>query len=261
MALTQTMRDLEQYKQVPGKNVLSLYLNTDRSDSDQQKGEWLIRLKNGLKRIEEYIQLRGEDDQLKKYKKVKRKVKNEIERSRTQFQKGVVIFANETGDLFHLQIMQLPVETEFFWDEAPNLQQLKQIQTNYPSSGVVIANDDHITLVHKALGELETIETYDFDLDSEDWRNYEGLAASEKTSSGATHRDKFDDRKFENQIRWARDLIPTINRKAKSYGWKYVDIVGQTQFIDTLKHEVNVSVNRIIRKTISSERQYSQMIN
>lgn len=143
----------------------------------------------------------------------------------------------------------------------PNLQQLKQLQKTYPSSGLIIVNDDRVTLVHKALGELETIESLEFELDDEDWKGYEGLAASERVSSGATHKDQLEHRIYVHQQRWIKDIIPQINKKAKHYRWKYADIVGKTPIVDTMTEKLDLSINRVIRKTISNEQQYSKLIN
>lgn len=68
MALSQLLEDLIDFKAEKSNQVLTIYLNTDRSDPNQQKGEWRIRLKNGLKRLEQYIIATGEEDQLKDIK-------------------------------------------------------------------------------------------------------------------------------------------------------------------------------------------------
>ncbi len=261
MALSQLLEDLIDFKAEKSNQVLTIYLNTDRSDPNQQKGEWRIRLKNGLKRLEQYIIATGEEDQLKGYKKLKRKVEKEIDRYRTSLQKGLVVFADIDGNIFDLRILQLSIKSEFFWEEKPNLQQLKLLQQTYPSSGLIIVHDDRITLVHKALGELETIDTLEFDLDNEDWKVYEGLAASERVSSGATHKDQLDHRIQVHQKRWVREVIPQINQKAKRYRWEYADFVGKSPLLEEFKEKLHVSIHRTISKTISNEKQYSQIMN
>lgn len=240
---------IQQLQEVSYKDkVLTIYLNTDRAQC--QNGSWKIRLKNGLKKLEEYIQL-SETEQLKSFKKMKRKVEREIEGAKTKLQKGVIIFASLQDKLFSVHYLQLPIETEFFWENKPELSQLKTIANNYPTSGVLIANDDELVLMHSELGQVEAISRLNFEAYTDDWRVFEGVAASERAASGANHRDQFQERYEANQKRWLRNMLPVVERIASKYNWKFVHIIGQAEYLSTLENELQLPIKNILRKTVS----------
>jgi hypothetical protein len=72
------LKELQQLKdQYCEEGVLTIFLNTDQTSNDQQKGEWKIRMKNGLKKLEEYNES-SEQMHLHSYKKIKKKAISEI---------------------------------------------------------------------------------------------------------------------------------------------------------------------------------------
>lgn len=251
MALSQMVKELKNFEVVEGKKVLTIYLNTDRSEC--QNGSWKIKLKNGLKKLESYIEAGRDEEELKQYQKLKKKVEKAINNSVTSLQKSIIIFASD--QLFSVQFLQLPVVTEFFWEDCPELRQLEKLQRKFPSSGVIIANDDELVLMNSSLGELEVISAFQFDEYSGDWRMTDGRAATERIASSANHRDKFQERYIANQQRWLRNTLPEIQNIAKRYKWKHVHIIGQAEYIKYLERELNFPIKNILRKTVSSKDQ------
>lgn len=110
MALRKVINELKNLENED--KVLTLYLNTDRSEC--QSGSWKIKLKNGLKKLEEYIYLSSNEEEVKSYKKLKKRVEKTINDAATNLQKSVIIFASNKGKLFSVHFLQVPVETEFF---------------------------------------------------------------------------------------------------------------------------------------------------
>lgn len=55
MSFPKLIKKLENLHLHAPDKMLTVYLNTDRSDPDQQGGEWKIALKNGFNRLEEYL--------------------------------------------------------------------------------------------------------------------------------------------------------------------------------------------------------------
>ena len=66
----QTLKDFHCEKRC----VLSVYLNTNPADPDQQKGAWKIHLKTGFKRLEEYLEASNDKEELEAFQKAKNKV-------------------------------------------------------------------------------------------------------------------------------------------------------------------------------------------
>lgn len=251
MALQKAINELKNLKSKG--NVLTVYLNTDRSEC--QSGSWNIRLKNGLKKLEEYISLSSGENELKDFKKVKRKVENTISNAKTNLQKSVVIFASTKDKFYSVHFLQVSVENEFFWEKYPILTQIEKVQATYPTSGVVIANEDEITLMHSELGKLDVVNQYYFEPNTEDWRLFEGVAASDRIASGAKHRDSFKDRYEANQHRWLRSMMPIIEKKAKQFNWEHVHIIGQADYLTSLENELKLPIKSVLRKTVSNNTQ------
>src|SRR5690554_4181193 len=138
MGLAEDLENLKQFQCSQGKCVLSVYLNTDRSEKSQQQGEWKIRLKNGLKRLEEYLIASGNENELKSYQILKEKVNKEILGNQTRLMKSVIIFASEEQNLWSVHYLQLPVNTSFNWEKTPVLDQLETLQLTFPKSGIIL---------------------------------------------------------------------------------------------------------------------------
>ncbi|WP_054636761.1 hypothetical protein [Thalassobacillus sp. C254] len=71
MALAEELLKYKEKKDDHG--VLSVYLNTDFGEGTQHNGEWKIRLKNGMKRLQEYVEKSGSDEELKAFKNISKK--------------------------------------------------------------------------------------------------------------------------------------------------------------------------------------------
>lgn len=256
MALRKVINELKNLENED--KVLTVYLNTDRSEC--QSGSWKIKLKNGLKKLEEYIYLSSNEEEVKGYKKLKKRVEKTIKDAATNLQKSVIIFASNKDKLFSVHFLQVAVETEFYWEDEPKLAQIEKIQNTYPTSGVIIANEDEITLMHSELGGLDAVNKFAFEAYTDDWRMFEGVAASDRTASGANHKDSYNDRYEANQLRWVRNIIPLIEKVADHHDWKHVHIIGQAEYLCTLERELNLPIKNVLRKTISNIEE-KKMIN
>ncbi|WP_078592425.1 VLRF1 family aeRF1-type release factor [Evansella clarkii] len=252
MALADELKALREFRCEEGKCVLSVYLNTDRADSEQQKGEWKIRLKNGLKRHEEYLEASENKDQLKSFRKLRKKVENEVNGNQSQLQKSVVIFASDVDDLWSVHYMQLPVETSFHWEEAPVLDQLTKLQQDFPKSGIVLPNMDEVKILETDLGEIQDTRIYSFDPDTGNWNYKQGMGAEDKIMSGATHTDKYDQRFQENLNRFYKDMAGNIERLKQDRNWEALYLVGEADPVNTLESQLRVPVDKSVKKNLNN---------
>ena len=118
MSIKKELKALKEYK-CSDRCVLSVYLNTNPGDPEQLNGAWKIHLKSGLKRIDEYLAASKDEQELKAYSKVKKKVIEEINQNKNELRKGVVIFASANEDLWSVHYVQVPVRTSFHWEDHP----------------------------------------------------------------------------------------------------------------------------------------------
>ncbi|GAE25998.1 hypothetical protein JCM9140_2026 [Halalkalibacter wakoensis JCM 9140] len=133
MALAKELQKLKDQTSEDG--YLTIYLQTDQTSNDQQRGEWKIRLKNGLKKIEEYIEVENKVN-IKRFKQVKKRATDAIYAIQTQLPKSIVIFASPQGNFF-MRKLAVPVENQFSWAKEPMTEQLEEINKRYPKEGIV----------------------------------------------------------------------------------------------------------------------------
>ncbi|MDQ0253959.1 hypothetical protein J2S74_001332 [Evansella vedderi] len=252
MALAKELENLRNFQCSEGKCVLSVYLNTDRANQNQRKGEWKIRLKNGLKRLEEYLIASGDQKQLKVYKKLRRKVEKEIKGNQSQLMKSVVIFASEEQDLWSVHYLQLPVETNFHWENAPVLDQLTKLQQDFPKSAIIMPNRDVIKIIDIDLGEIKGTNIYQFDPESENWRLKEGTASSDRMASSANHVDDYQHRLDENLNRFYKKIASNIEQMYRDRKWQSVYLVGEPEKVKILQGQLRVKIDRSVNKNLKN---------
>ncbi|MGJ9384956.1 VLRF1 family aeRF1-type release factor [Salipaludibacillus sp. CF4.18] len=260
MALTSELQSLKDFQCENGKCVLSVYLNTDPAHPDQQKGEWKIRLKNGLKRLDEYLEASGDKEEHKSYKKLKKKVNDEILGNRMDLQKSVVIFASDQDDLWSVHYLQVPVETSFHWESQPELSQLDGLQQEYPLAGVILPNLDEVKVIETSLGEVHDEKIYEFDSGKEEWRVKEGLASSDRTASGATHVDDFNQRYRENLSRFYKKMAGNVEQLKKEKNWSGLYLVGETEMIRSFATNLRTKPSGTVNKNLNNS-QSSKVLN
>lgn len=145
-------KDIERFKQIHcDDGCLSIYLRTSLSSTDQQKGEWKIRLKNGLKKLEEYLEASENDAELKSFKRLKKLAEKNIKELSPNLPKSIVFIGSASGDLY-VKKLQVPVENDFRWEHYPVVDQLENLEAKYPLSGIVMIQKTDVLAVETSLG-------------------------------------------------------------------------------------------------------------
>src|SRR5690625_94947 len=225
--------------------VLTFYLNTDSASE-----EWKIRLKNGLKRTEEYHRISNPDD-APLLKQIIKNVRVKVRDLQRNLKTSLICFASKDKVLFYP--FHFPVENDFQWREEPATEQLEQLFQTYIRIGVILLQANSVTLISSTLGELEDEAHFEMDFDTESWKRYKGLAFGSIISSSANHRHKFERRMRENQTRWYRNLVPIIRNYAKEKGWKSIYLVGPTTLTEGFRKELNEKITKVINRNLASK--------
>ncbi|WP_411953726.1 VLRF1 family aeRF1-type release factor [Alkalibacillus sp. S2W] len=253
MDIKKVLNQLEHYQSEAPNRVFSMYLNTDPSDQDQQGGEWKIHLKNGLNNFETYLQDDSSEEK-RNFWAVKDKVENFIEENRLNLKKSVIIFATGEGDVWFADTLQMPVETEFHWEDEPVLGQLKQLHETFPKTGIILTQKEHIKIIDAELASVKDTLFYELDLNTEDWRQHQGphQAGSNLGSGGAksSKKDELDQRFEENRSRWYKSIAPKLDKLAKDYDWAEIYMVGDSDEVDELEANMNKPVTGKINKNL-----------
>ncbi|WP_245628065.1 VLRF1 family aeRF1-type release factor [Shouchella shacheensis] len=252
MSLAKNLKHLRQIHCEDG--CLSIYLRTNQASTDQQKGEWKIRLKNGLKKLEEYLQASDNDTELKAFQKLKKQAEAQITDLQPAMPKAVVFIGSATGEV-QLTKLQVPVENEFRWERQPVVDQLETLQATYPRSGILLIQKTDVIAVETSLGEVEEERTYSWDIETEDWKEYVGSGSSENVGA-ALHRDQFDDRFDANQQRWFKQLAAKIDKRAKDRGWNSVHLVGSPDQTTEFERQLTFKEVVVVKKNLAKLRSH-----
>lgn len=241
MTLYDQIQELKNFE-CEDRCVLSVYLNTNPADLNAQNGAWKIHLKNGLKRIEEYLEASNDENEIKNYKAMKKKVEREINDNKDDLQKGVVIFASPHKDLWSVHYVQVPVKTNFHWESKPELDQLRYMYKAYPYTGIILPSFKGIRVLDTSMGIINEEIFYEFDSGLEVWTEQKGVHSSGRAPGGnaiaggahlggnsGSHADDLDHRLRENLERFYKDMGSKIEKLKKDRHWDEIHIVGETE--------------------------------
>ncbi|MBY7144024.1 hypothetical protein KFZ56_13405 [Virgibacillus sp. NKC19-3] len=248
MDLNKEIQKLETVRNDNSNKVFTMYLNTDPSDPDQQGGEWKIHLKNGLRNFENYLNEDDDKEEQKNFQAVKEKVERFVKGNEQNFLKGIVLFATADGEVWFATRVQMPLETAFYWQETPQLEQLKQLSAKYPNSGIILVQQNEIKVIDVYLNEIKNTYSYELDIDTDNWR--EKTTTDIGASSTNQYTDKFKDRIEANQQRWYKKIAPKLDKQAKDKGWEKIYIIGESDPANELKEQMNKPVYEVIQKNM-----------
>src|SRR5699024_7537877 len=212
-------------------NVLSIYLNTNPRSED-----WKIRLKNGLKKMEQYIAA-SNPEQVKEFKQVSKKVAQTIQDHKNSLTNSLICFASKNH--VHLSHLQIPLENDFQWQVSPADEQFNELVEAYSNRGVILLSQDKVSLLTTSLGELVHEAFFELDVEKQDWKQYKGVSYGNLISSSANHREKFNRRMKEQQDRWYRSIVPTIQKYAKSHKWQGAHLVGPSDLTKDMQDQLS----------------------
>lgn len=241
--------------------VLSVYLNTNPADLNAQNGAWKIHLKNGLKRLEEYLTASNDGEEIKNYKALRKKVEKEIADNQNDLQKGVVIFASTHEDLWSVHYVQVAVKTSFHWETEPVLDELRYMYKAYPYTGIVLPSSKGVRIIDTSMGIVneEIYEEFDANLHVE--TEQQGGGAVGSSGGGGSPADQLDERVKENLDRFYKEMASKVVKLKKDRHWDEVHIVGETDHAKTFakalpnkptssiyKNMINISPGQVIHE-------------
>ncbi|RLQ90440.1 VLRF1 family aeRF1-type release factor [Planomicrobium sp. Y74] len=279
MTLYDEIQELKNFK-CEDRCVLSVYLNTNPADLNAQNGAWRIHLKNGLKRIEEYLEASHDEKEIKNYKSLKKKVEREINDNQDDLQKGVVIFASPHKDLWSVHYVQVPVKTNFHWETEPVLDQLRYMYKAYPYAGVVLPSFKGIRILDTSMGIVKEEIFFEFnsglevETEQKGVRNsgrVQGRAGAGANSVGAgspggggaggnspviggtfggSPGDELDHRLKENLERFYKDMGSKVEKLKKERNWEEIHVVGEADHAKTFSKSLQKKPNSCIYKNL-----------
>lgn len=253
MDINKEIKKLESVYLEKPERVFSMYLNTDPADPDQQGGEWKIQLKNGLNSFENYLKKDNDREEKRNFKKVKEKVERFVHENELKLKKSIVIFATPDDSIWFAEIFQIPVESNFYWEETAKVDQLKEIYQKFPKTGIILTQKEAIKTMDTELGILKDTQLYELDLETEDWRQHTGPHRAQVTMGAggkSTKQDQFESRFEANRYRWYKSLASKLDKLSKDNQWQKIYIVGDKEEAKDLCDNMNKEVTKIVEKNM-----------
>ncbi|MDN4607885.1 VLRF1 family aeRF1-type release factor [Sporosarcina highlanderae] len=249
MSLSKELQKLKEYK-CDSRCVLSVYLNTNPADPEQQNGAWRIHLKTGLKRLHEYLEASNDEKELKAYKKLRDKVTKEIETNQNDFNKGVVIFAAEDPELWSVHYVQVQVKTSFHWEDHPVIEEMEYMLKAYPEAGIVLPSFGEVRILDTAMGFITGERSYAFDSGLDVWKENDSVKSSLQTGTGEGNSDGLDQRLKENLERFYKEMGVIVERIRKERDWKELYVVGEAELANSFAKTLRTKPNNSIYKNL-----------
>lgn len=256
MDLSKEIKKMESLYLEPPHRVFTMYLNTDPSHENNPRGEWRIKFKNAMKNFDNYLKEDNNSDEKRNFWNVKEKVEKFIQDEQMNFQKSVVIIAASDDSVWFAETFQMPVETHVYWQETAVLDQLMDMQEQFPKTGIVLTQQEMIKCIDASLGQVNDVKEFELDLNTEDWRLHQGGHHAHATMGGGStklksaQRDEFKERFNANRERWYKRIAPKIDKIAKENDWTRIYLVGASDETDILKSSMNKSVEAVINKNM-----------
>ncbi len=238
------------------RRVVSVYLNTNPGDPQQLNGGWKIHLKNGFKRIDEYLAASEDESELKAFKALKTKVKEEIESNQNNLSKSVVIFAAVEPELWSVHYVQVPVKTSFHWEQKPMTEEMEYMYKAYPEAGIVLPSYRETRILDTAMGAVKEELIYDFDSVEERWKIRKAEPTDPK-ENGNAEKPVVKLRPRSNLKGFYKGMDQVIDKLKKERGWHEVHISGETDlanaFAETLREKPASCIHKNLNNSKASD--------
>ena len=256
MSLNEQLKTLKEFH-CNDRCVLSVYLNTNPGDPQQLNGGWKIHLKNGFKRIDEYLTASEDEKELKAFHKLKQKITDEIDSKQNNLSKSVVIFAAIEPELWSVHYIQVPVKTSFHWEQQPMTEEMEYMYKAYPEAGIVLPSFGEVRILDTAMGAVKDELTYEFDSNVEEWRirkiesaNHDrGDSSSEKEAGPA-----LETRPRSNIKGFYKGMEKVVDKLKKERGWQEIHISGEIELANTFAETMREKPASCIYKNLNKRK-------
>ncbi|MCP6682629.1 VLRF1 family aeRF1-type release factor [Bacillus nakamurai] len=250
MAIDSLISKLKYVRLESPDKILSLYVNTDMRNPDQQGGEWKIALKSGFRRLKEYLSASDPEEE-KCLSRMMESVYQYIEGLGKEIPRSLVFFASGQSGIWETIELQVPVETRFYWEEMAVLDQLEELREQYPSTAFILTQQNEMKIIETVLGKIEGVEHYEYDVIHETWK-----PSAISGSTGSMEEDAAKAHIEENQNRLYKRLASNLDQKAAANKWERLVIAGDKETADILDQNMNKPIDMKIQKNLLNENEH-----
>ena len=241
---------------VPGSPVLSVYLDVDQSRAANLNRDFETALHTRLRELESEIPPEERDSFAADTARVLRFVAGYRPAAR-----GLMIFADESEDLFWTGELQAPLTTGVHWDDRPHIRPLLELCDEYERYGVILVDKERARVFTVFLGAIE--------------EEREAVASAEvrhKNASGTDHlRSQMNfQRQDEMHVRWHLKTVAELTDElARAQTFDRLVLAGpvaatselqrllpkrlRARVVGTLRLPIDASLPDVLRETLVLE--------
>ena len=253
MAIIEELQALKEYS-CNKRCVLTVYLNTNPGDPEQLNGGWKIHLKSGLKRIGEYLDASSDENEIKAFNRVKNKIIDEIEENQQELRKGVVIFASANDDLWSVHYVQVPVKTNFYWEDHAVTEQLEYMYKAYPEAGIIMPSFGEVRVLDTAMGFVRDDLTFTYDPVSEVWGEKKKVDAKGRRAVASSKSSELEPRYNMNANSFFKGMRTTIEQLKKKRGWRELHVAGEAEMANAFAESLRELPSSCIYKNLNNSK-------
>lgn len=234
--------------------VLSVYLNTNPGDPQQLNGGWRIHLKNGFKRIDEYLTASEDEEESKAFLALKKKITEEIEHNQNNLSKSVVIFAAVEPELWSVHYVQVPVKTSFHWENQPMTEEMEYMYKAYPEAGIILPSSGEVRILDTAMGSVKDEMTYEYDAHTGKWNKQEVEDNDFSRATGSKTRPIFEARPKSNIKSLFKGMDKIIGNLKKERLWREIHVSGETELANAFSETLREKPASCIYKNLNNSK-------
>lgn len=235
------------------RSVLSVYLNTHPGDPQQLNGGWRIHLKNGFKRIDEYLTASEDKDELKAFRTLSKKITEEVEQNQNNLSKSVVIFAAAKPQLWSVHYVQIPVKTSFHWENQPMIEEMTYMYKAYPEAGIILPSSGEVRILDTAMGAVKDELIYKYYSDTSKWTQ---VASEDNQPQEAKSKTKpqFQSQPQNNIKGRFKEMDKVVERLKKERQWKEIHVSGEIELANAFTEILREKPASCIHKNLNNSK-------
>lgn len=253
MSISKELQTLKEFN-CENRCVLSVYLNTNPGDPEQLNGAWRIHLKSGLKRIDEYLTASKDENEIKAFNALKKKIEKEVEDNKNDLSKGVVIFASLDPELWSVHYVQVPVKTSFHWENHAVTEEMEYMYKAYPEAGIILPSFGEVRILDTAMGAIKNELTFEFDPNLEGWGERNKASAAHNLGLGSSKVDALEPRLRENLQRFYKGMVEIVEKLKKEKGWKEIHVSGEADLANAFSETLREKPASCIYKNLNNSK-------
>ena len=253
MSLANEIESLKTYS-CGDRCVLSVYLNTNPADPDNLKGAWKIHLKSGLKRIREYLEASEDENEIKNFDLLTKKVTEEIQENQHELRKSVVIFASADDELWSVHYVQVQVKTSFHFENHPVVEPFEYMYKAYPEAGIIMPSLGEVRILDTAMGAVKSDMTYKFDPVQEVWQEEKKKNKADQSVIGQSRISVLESTLKLNINSFFKGMSMNVDQLKKKRGWREFHVAGEAEMANAFAESIRDVPASCIHKNLNNSK-------